>query len=178
MDWTVIQRRVNASVSFERSWDDYVAGFGDVDGNYWIGLQTMHELTSAQPMSLQIDLEPYNIAYLEVNYQQFLIGDAASQYQLTISGYSTTSTDATETFNYHSGFGFTTYDRDNDSNGGNCAVGSRGGWWFGSCYKVHLNGVYEYDTEVSSTMKMRHLSSAVMYEPLRKVTMKIRPACS
>ena len=58
MDWTVIQRRVDASASFERSWADYVAGFGDVDGNYWIGLQTMHELTAAQSMSLQIDLEP------------------------------------------------------------------------------------------------------------------------
>ena len=109
-EWTVIKRRIDASVSFERPWNDYVAEFGDVDGNYWIGLKTMHELTAAQSLSLQIDLEPYNIAYLEVSYQQFLIGDAASQYQLTISGYSTTSTDASESFYSHSGMGFTVHD--------------------------------------------------------------------
>lgn len=35
--WTVIQKRIDGSVDFWKVWDDYVAGFGDVDGEYWLG---------------------------------------------------------------------------------------------------------------------------------------------
>jgi len=33
----VIQRRINASLDFDRSWTEYRYGFGDVDGNFWLG---------------------------------------------------------------------------------------------------------------------------------------------
>ena len=52
---------MDASVSFEKSWDECAAGFGDVDGNYWLGLEAIHCLTTAQPMSLQIDVVPFNL---------------------------------------------------------------------------------------------------------------------
>ena len=34
--WTVIQRRVNNSVDFNKYWEDYAIGFGDLDGNFWL----------------------------------------------------------------------------------------------------------------------------------------------
>ena len=47
--YTVIQRRVDGTVDFEQKlWDDYAAGFGDVAGNFWIGLETMHQLTTVK----------------------------------------------------------------------------------------------------------------------------------
>ena len=83
--WIIIQRRVDDSVSFERSWNEYVTGFGDVEGNFWLRLEEMHDLTAAQSMSLQIDVVPFNIPAVSIPYQQFHVGDAASGYLLTIT---------------------------------------------------------------------------------------------
>lgn len=35
--WTVIQRRLDGSEDFFRYWDDYVDGFGNLTGAYWLG---------------------------------------------------------------------------------------------------------------------------------------------
>ena len=36
-NWVVVVRRVSGAVNFTRPWKDYVAGFGDPGGNFWIG---------------------------------------------------------------------------------------------------------------------------------------------
>ena len=41
--WMVIQRRVaNRTVNFTRDWNDYVNGFGDLNGEIWNGLDNIH----------------------------------------------------------------------------------------------------------------------------------------
>ena len=169
--WIVIQRRVDGSVSFERGWYEYVNGFGDVDGNYWMGLEAIHDLTSAQQMSLQIDIVQENTEPLSITYHRFHVGDAASQYRLTIDNdaYSGTSDyrNLYNSFNYHNGQKFSTYDRDNDEEPSSCASSCRGGWWFKSCHLLLLNGVY------SDTLVISYLDTYSV-EPIRTVTMKIR----
>ena len=136
-DWIIIQRRVDAFVSFERSWDEYAAGFGDVDGNFWLGLETIHNLTEAQPMRLQIDVVPFDIPAVSVPYPQFHVGDAASDYLLTITSDTRGHSTLCNSFTLASRHKFTTYDRDNDYETDiNYAEYYRAGWWFSSFSKL------------------------------------------
>ncbi|XP_069840774.1 microfibril-associated glycoprotein 4-like isoform X2 [Dendropsophus ebraccatus] len=57
MVWTVFQRRLDGSVRFDRSWQDYVNGFGIADGEYWLGLQNIYRLTMFSDYELQVELE-------------------------------------------------------------------------------------------------------------------------
>ena len=165
---------MDASVSFERCWNEYVDGFGDVDGNFWLGLEAIHTLTDAEPMSLQIDIVPFNIPAVSIPYQQIHVGDAASEYLLTISSRTSGFGTLYTSMNYHSGSKFSTYDRDNSNHSSQCSVDYRTGWWFQNCCMVCLNGVYGGGSAIlSSNMRMRFLSSNP-YEPIRTVTMKIR----
>ena len=43
--WTVIQSRMGGSVDFYRNWADYVAGFGQLKGEHWLGLEATNMLT-------------------------------------------------------------------------------------------------------------------------------------
>ena len=44
--FTVIQRRMYGNVNFTRSWRDYVSGFGNQQGDFWLGLSHIYYLTS------------------------------------------------------------------------------------------------------------------------------------
>ena len=44
--WTVFQCRMNGSVDFYRSWNDYVHDFGSSGGEHWLGLSKLHHLTN------------------------------------------------------------------------------------------------------------------------------------
>ena len=54
--WTVIQKRLDGSVDFYRGWDDYKRGFGNLNGEFWLGLDKIHRLTK-QRSRLRVDLE-------------------------------------------------------------------------------------------------------------------------
>ena len=144
-----IQRRISDSVDFNRDWDDYVNGFGDVDGNYWMGLEEIHQLTTSQNVSLSIDIETFEGEPFTLTLETFFVGNAESNYTMTFSGYSQSS-DRVKRDSFTSdnnGMMFTTRDRDNDIwDGINCASEyCRGGWWYSQCGPINLNGNYRGD---------------------------------
>ncbi|XP_030375052.1 ficolin-3-like [Scaptodrosophila lebanonensis] len=55
--WVVFQRRKFGNVSFQRTWQEYKDGFGEIDGDFWLGLENLYEITRSWPMTLQIKLE-------------------------------------------------------------------------------------------------------------------------
>ena len=59
--WIVIQRRIDGSVNFNRGWSDYKNGFGDVNGEYWLGNEFVHQYTKSQPLSeMMVEAEMFN----------------------------------------------------------------------------------------------------------------------
>ena len=56
--WTVFQRRMDGTVDFFRTWADYLKGFGDLKGEFWLGLNKIHRLTQASSR-LRVDLEDF-----------------------------------------------------------------------------------------------------------------------
>eukprot|EP00062_Callorhinchus_milii_P011403 gi/632957381/ref/XP_007894445.1/ PREDICTED: LOW QUALITY PROTEIN: tenascin [Callorhinchus milii] len=136
--WVVFQRRQNGNVNFYRNWRNYSAGFGDPSDEFWLGLQSLHKITSHGRYELRVDLrDEGNSAYAV--YDKFLVTDPRSRYKLHIGEYSGTAGDS---LTYHQGRPFSTKDRDNDIAVTNCALSYKGAWWYKNCHRVNLNGVY------------------------------------
>ncbi|CAH1226529.1 ANGPT2 [Branchiostoma lanceolatum] len=57
--WTVIQRRQDGSVPFNRTWEEYKQGFGDKNGEYWLGNENIHLLTQQKNYKLRIDMSDW-----------------------------------------------------------------------------------------------------------------------
>ena len=45
--WVVLQRRFDGSVDFDRVWTECECDFGNLTGEYWLGLIKMHCLTAS-----------------------------------------------------------------------------------------------------------------------------------
>ncbi|XP_072024577.1 fibrinogen-like protein A [Amphiura filiformis] len=152
--WIVFQRRYDGSVDFYRNWDDYVEGFGTVDGEFWMGLHLLQKLTSSGTWELKILLEDFNGGTAYANYPSFSIGDAASNYTLHIGAYSGTAGDS---LSYNNNKPFSTKDRDNDRQSSfSCAQRHEGAWWHGACTHINLNGKYLGATGNRSTAMFWH----------------------
>lgn len=129
--WIVIQRRFDGSVDFYRNWTDYRNGFGSVDKEHWLGLEVIHQMTKQGGYELMIELETYDGNYTYAQYSEFAIGGESEQYALqTLSGYSGTAGDQ---LSPPYGIKFSTFDRDNDNYGYNCAESWKGAWWYNAC---------------------------------------------
>ena len=90
-EWTVFQRRVSAHVDFFRDWASYKVGFGDPSGNFWLGLDKLHEL--AKPgagAKLRIDMKVRTGESYFAEYSKFEVENEAAGYRLTVSGFTGT----------------------------------------------------------------------------------------
>ncbi|XP_060575381.1 ficolin-1-like [Ruditapes philippinarum] len=135
--WTVFQRRLNGQVDFYRNWTEYKNGFGDVNGEFWLGNDHLSSLTASGEHELRVELEEFVGKSAYAKYSKFKIYPEEDNYKLEVSGYSGTAPDA---LNYHNRMMFSTFDRDNDNTSStNCAVEYHGAWWYKSCYYSNLN---------------------------------------
>ena len=141
--WTVFQRRMDGSVSFNRSWDSYVDGFGCLKREHWLGLEKIHCLTASKGRAeLYVDMYDCDGVNKYARYSYFHVEGSSVNYKLHYGGYSGTAGDSL-TAGGHNGVQFSTWDRDNDNYAQRCSNDFDGhGWWFNSCYNCNLNGPY------------------------------------
>ena len=92
--WTVFQRRLDGSVDFYLGWASYKNGFGNLNGEFWLGNDNLHRLTTADNVTLRVDLEDFdgNITYAE--YTTFKMANESDKYRLLVGGYKGTAGDS------------------------------------------------------------------------------------
>ena len=135
----MFQRRMDGTEDFYREWDDYVKGFGNLYGEFWLGLNKIHRLTQAADITLRVDLADFEGETRYAKYTTFKVLDSSRKYNLTVGGY---SGDAGDSLSDHNGMNFTTKDQDNDKDSDNCAIEFKGAWWYRNCHHSNLNGQY------------------------------------
>ena len=137
--WMVIQRNVRDGVNtFHKTWREYEVGFGELtDDKFWYGLMAMNCFMEKGQWELRIDFQFENKTWSYLHYTNFSVGSASEEYPLTIGGFTGITTDPFVTLPLN-GQRFTTFDNDNDRNGGNCAS-NNGGWWHNNCWHINPN---------------------------------------
>ncbi|CAH1266832.1 NOTCH3 [Branchiostoma lanceolatum] len=184
--WTVIQRRQDGSVQFDRTWTEYEQGFGNPSGEYWLGLENIHSLTTQKQNELYVYLQDWEGNGRHARYSAFSVGDTGDNYRATLSGYTgdagddLTLSDDNGRHNIN-GRQFSTDDQDNDDSSSHCASSyGQGGWWYPtSCGYAMLNG--QYLTGCSATSACDSAQGIVWKSwktytySLMKTAMMIRP---
>nr|XP_040130027.1 angiopoietin-4 isoform X3 [Ictidomys tridecemlineatus] len=118
-------------------------GFGNPAGEYWLGNEAIHQLTSRATYSLRVELEDWEDQEAYAQYERFQLGSEAQLYRISVSGYSDSVGRQTGLFLRSANF--STRDADNDNCVCECAQLLSGGWWFDACGLSNLNGVYYRD---------------------------------
>lgn len=140
--WIIIQRRQDGSENFNRNWNEYVQGFGDLKGEFFIGLNKLHALTSlGEPQELYVILEDFEGNKAYARYGEFKIKSENENFNLTVGQYSGTAGDS---LTPHNNLMFSTRDRDNDKIFGSCGKFYKSGWWFFQCYHRWVKRTFNY----------------------------------
>ncbi|XP_071786021.1 uncharacterized protein [Asterias amurensis] len=168
--WTVFQRRQDGSVDFYLDFANYSRGFGNLEGESWLGNDNLHRLTAQGEYELRVDLTSFRDESRYAVYESFSIADVSDNYRLSLGSYSGTAGDM---LSWHNNQAFSTKDRDNDPwSSVNCAERYHGAWWYRSCHRSNLNG--RYFNEASTDREGIIWLYFSDYRSLKTTEMKIR----
>ncbi|XP_031417962.1 microfibril-associated glycoprotein 4-like [Clupea harengus] len=172
--WTVFQKRVDGTVNFFRPWNQYKDGFGNASSEYWLGLESLHQLTTNRKYELKVDMEDFEGNRVFARYSSFAVGSEIEGYKLTVSGL--TNGGAGDSLYHHRGQKFSTFDKDQDFwETGNCAIKHLGAYWYGHCRESNPNGLYLWSPLVAHDAGVVWNTFKGIDYSLKSITMKIRP---
>ncbi|MEE6461188.1 hypothetical protein FKM82_001224 [Ascaphus truei] len=198
--WTVIQRRLDGSVDFNKNWVQYKEGFGYLSPNdkteFWLGNEKIFLIStqSTIPYVLRVELEDWDNQKSTADYNTFRLGAEKDNYRLTYSyfmggdagdafdGYDFGDDPSDKFFTSHNGMQFSTPDKDNDKFDGNCAKQDGSGWWMNRCHAGHLNGKYYNGGRYSEADSPTGYDNGIIWATwrsrwysMKKVSMKLIP---
>ncbi|XP_068128319.1 angiopoietin-related protein 6 isoform X2 [Hyperolius riggenbachi] len=173
--WTVIQRRQDGSINFFTTWHNYKNGFGNLDSEYWLGLENIFWLTNQDSYRLLILMEDWQGRQVSAEYDHFRVEPESDFYRLRLGQYRGTAGDS---LSWHNDKQFSTHDKDRDSYSGNCANFQKGGWWYNMCAHSNLNGMWyrggHYRSRYQDGVYWAEFRGGAY--SLKKVTMMIKPS--
>uniref|UniRef100_A0A1I8MQJ2 Fibrinogen C-terminal domain-containing protein n=1 Tax=Musca domestica TaxID=7370 RepID=A0A1I8MQJ2_MUSDO len=138
-EWMTISRRLDGSVAFDLGWEDYKTGFGNPNGEFFLGLEKLHALTTyGATQELLVVLKDHQNQTRYAKYDIFRVGSELENYAILELGYY--SGDAGDSLRYHAGASFVTKD---NNNGGNFPAERGGGWWRSVQSMCDLHSYYE-----------------------------------
>ncbi|KAJ0060039.1 hypothetical protein NL108_002827 [Boleophthalmus pectinirostris] len=173
--WTVIQRRMDGTVNFYRPWSQYKTGFGEADGEHWLGLEFIHMLSSRKPHELLVEMEDFEGNNASARYSSFSVGSECDGYKLQVSGF--IDGGAGNSLLNHSDMKFSTFDNDQDTQSANCAKKYLGGFWYNTCHSANPNGIYRWGADGTIFAAGIEWKTWKGYDySLKAISMKIRPA--
>jgi len=153
VDCTVLlMQKIDDSDDFDRFWDEFKAGFGDVHGNYWLGNDQIHQLTKDGDYKLRLDMEAEHdttsqLAWFWAEYATFIVDSEATNYTVLIDGYSGDAGDPLSAIN---GTQFSTFAWYDGYYLENCADYYYGGFWHtddcSGCYPTGGVGYFYCNT--------------------------------
>ena len=164
------QRRIDGSVNFARSWSDYVEGFGDLNGEFWLGLEKIHRLTQ-NGVEIFFNMTALDNTIKYAHYKVFTVHTAATKYRMNVDAFGY-SGNIGEKLSFHDNMMFSTIDRDNDAHTtADCSeVHGGGGWWYNNCYRLgNLNGVYG----IHEPTKISYYENTYTY--IKEAEIRIKP---
>ena len=173
----MFQRRRDGMVNFYQGWAEYETGFGNVKGEYWLGLKKINCLTGARPVAqLRVDMSDFEGHYKNAQYRYFSVGDSTTNYKLRVGGYMAGPPAAAgDSLGYDNSMQFSTYDSDNDGyNSLNCAAYYQSAWWYNNCGSSNLNGKYLRGANDCSGVRWRTFNTTQRCYSLKWSEMKLR----
>ncbi|XP_028828312.1 microfibril-associated glycoprotein 4-like [Denticeps clupeoides] len=181
--WIVLLRRMDGSVNFYRPWQDYKDGFGNKEGEFWLGLQNMVLITFSEKYELKVEMEDFEKNKAYAQYSSFSVDPEVDGYKLHVSGF--TNGGAGDSLSYHNGMNFSTFDKDQDLNSPywyyywyyynnyNCAENQEGGFWYNSCFSASPTGIYKWGSNTMTDGMLWTAWKGQNYS-LKKFVMKIK----
>lgn len=94
-------------------------GFGNIDGEYWLGLENIYNLAKQGDYRLMVELEDWTGKKVYAEYSSFRLEPELEGYRLRLGTYQGNAGDSLAS---HNGKPFTTLDRDKDSFTGTSAA--------------------------------------------------------
>ena len=94
--WIIIHQHLGYTFDWQLPWADYKAGIGSIGGDFWLGLEKVHLLTSSQPYRLRAEVQQWSTnLWFSAEYWSFQIGDKYWSRSVTSTGHSRSVTSST-----------------------------------------------------------------------------------
>ena len=145
--WIMYQRRLDGTVNFTRTFEEYKRHFGQHGDNMtelWLGNENVYQVLKSYGTTeceLRIEADAWDEETCWLVASNFRIGDENHKYTLDWDNVIGSHPDTESNWDLHKLLSFRTIGDENKD----CVREYRGGWWYsgqGQCVKVYLNGRY------------------------------------